>query len=204
MHIAHIIAVEATNAEEAASAAGEAISDYGDGRVWDWYVVGGRWEGSLEGGNTLQYSANPKAFRKAVENMLQYRDEEFMKLQSKLTGKDVTAEELTNDTVFGIPITDPEGAAKRVSEDNRRARREVGRLFEASSLKEAQHPTDTEYPGRMVAYYLRKFANCILGEYSFDSRFFDGEEHTTESEGLWVRCDDSPEEQWLVLLDLHN
>tara|TARA_Y100000034_G_C6575114_1_gene249355 strand:- start:28 stop:198 length:171 start_codon:yes stop_codon:yes gene_type:complete len=56
----------------------------------------------------------------------------------------------------------------------------------------------------MAAFYLKKFAEFVLGTYTFDSGFFDGEAGTTEDSYLWERCEDNPEVQWLVLVDLHN
>ena len=124
MHAAHIIAVEADNADEAMAAVEHALSPYGDGQVWDWFSIGGRWEGSLEGSNVLQCSANPQAFRAAVEEAIQCREAAFRRVQDKVVGRTVTPADLP-DAVFGIPVGDKKSAAENVSQDNKKMRREV-------------------------------------------------------------------------------
>lgn len=49
MHKGVILIVEAGNREEAIDNAECFLSDYGEGRVWDWYEIGGRWTGQLDG-----------------------------------------------------------------------------------------------------------------------------------------------------------
>lgn len=51
MHKGVILIVKATTSDEAVSAAKEHMDDYGDGDVWDWYVIGGRWSGTLNSRN---------------------------------------------------------------------------------------------------------------------------------------------------------
>jgi len=47
MHKGIILLVEAKNKEHARSEAEKFLEPYGDGDVWDWYAVGGRWSGTL-------------------------------------------------------------------------------------------------------------------------------------------------------------
>ena len=47
MHKGLILLTKAEDREDAQSKADEFMEGYGEGRVWDWYVIGGRWSGSL-------------------------------------------------------------------------------------------------------------------------------------------------------------
>ncbi len=50
MHKGVILLMKAGDRKEAEAKAEEFLnSGYGDGRVWDWYVIGGRWTGLLTG-----------------------------------------------------------------------------------------------------------------------------------------------------------
>lgn len=48
MHKGVILLTKAKNREEAKAKAEEFLEPYGDGDVWDWYVIGGRWSGTLD------------------------------------------------------------------------------------------------------------------------------------------------------------
>lgn len=47
MHKAVILLVPASNREEAKGKSEEFLKEYGGDKVWDWYVIGGRWSGTL-------------------------------------------------------------------------------------------------------------------------------------------------------------
>ena len=47
MHKGIIILVKAENREDAKCKVDEFMESYGNGDVWDWYTVGGRWNGNL-------------------------------------------------------------------------------------------------------------------------------------------------------------
>jgi hypothetical protein len=47
MHKGVILIVRAADSDDARIAAESFLADYGDGHVWDWYAIGGRWSGTL-------------------------------------------------------------------------------------------------------------------------------------------------------------
>ena len=53
MHKGIIALVKARSAEQAKELVANYIEPYGDGDVWDWYEVGGRWNGTLGKSNVL-------------------------------------------------------------------------------------------------------------------------------------------------------
>ena len=47
MHKGVILLTKASDRDEAVSQVESFLENYGDGDVWDWYVIGGRWSGTL-------------------------------------------------------------------------------------------------------------------------------------------------------------
>ena len=90
MHYIHLIAVEADNSEEAIKKAEQALIPYGDGDVWDYYEVGGRWNGELEGKDTLCYSENSDAFVKHLDKCKERRNQELTNILNLLKGVEDT------------------------------------------------------------------------------------------------------------------
>lgn len=63
MHKGVVLIVKADNREEAKEKADEFMERYGEGNVWDWYVIGGRWSGTMNEKNN--------AFNEAVRQKFQ-------------------------------------------------------------------------------------------------------------------------------------
>ena len=99
MHVLHLIAVEASSEEEAIMEAEAAIDGYGEGRVWDWFEVGGRWSGlfgTLECGaprNVLRYSDDPSQFEESLERCNASQNREFRETVDKIFGRVIGPEE---------------------------------------------------------------------------------------------------------------
>ena len=54
MHKGVICLTKATDKKEATSNVNNFLESYGDGKVWDWYEIGGRWSGTLgDNGNSI-------------------------------------------------------------------------------------------------------------------------------------------------------
>ena len=47
MHKGVILLTKASDKEEALDSVREFLENYGDGDVWDWYQIGGRWSNTL-------------------------------------------------------------------------------------------------------------------------------------------------------------
>jgi hypothetical protein len=56
----------------------------------------------------------------------------------------------------------------------------------------------------MVGYYMQQFAEALGGRYSSNSYFYDTVAHTNTTEALYDRVSAKPEQQWIVVVDLHN
>ena len=208
MHVLHVIAVEADDAEDARVEAESAIEPYGNGQVWDWYEVGGRWDGVFEGSNMLNYAKNPEGFKAALERVRNNQNSEFCEALDTVLGRTVGAENV-DDNVFGIPVEDKEGMAERMNESNRKWGALWKRLVKQRVLP-ANDPEFGEDAGHaamgMLGYYLRKVGNALSGNYTFNSYYYDAVWGGTETSQVLERCEfeDAGERQWLVAIDLHN
>ena len=102
MHYLHLISVQASNEEEALELVDSALDPYGRGDVWDYYTVGGRWDGYFSNGkNTLRYTDNPKEFIEVLEKHMESRNRIVSAAAHKLMGVGVLQE-----LAQGTPISD--------------------------------------------------------------------------------------------------
>ena len=209
MHVLHVIAVEADNAEDARVAAESAIEPYGNGQVWDWYEVGGRWDGVFEGSNMLNYAANPEGFKAALERVRDNQNSEFCEALDTVLGRTVEAGDV-DDHMFGIPVgDDKEGVAGRMTESNRKFGSLWARLVNQKVLpaNDPEFGNDAGHVGMgMLGHYLRKVGSALGGYYTFNSYYYDAVWGGTDTSQVLERCEgeDAGETQWLVAIDLHN
>ena len=212
MHIAHIIASEGVDADDARAMAEAGIEAYGNGDVWDWYEVGGRWDGFIgatygetsedyvPGVNQLCYAENPEVFNKTIDDAISGRNAELLEALHALRG-DVVGPEAVPDHFMGLPINDKEQVAKRVSAQN------VGYSAEWQELLACNTAADLDaINGRhhLVFYKVYKLMKGIMGHYDFDSRFYDTEAGSTCRSYVDDRKGCAPGKQWITIFDLHN
>ena len=201
MHTVHFIAVEAETEEEAIMAAEGALEPYGDGQCWDWYAIGGRWDGILGGKNVLKYEDDPELWEKTIEGAYERMDSEYVECRNKCLGKEITSSEVADIGPFGFAVQDKAEYAKRVTESNRNFGAAFGRLLEWERVpRELENVHDES----MAAYYMMKMCKLAMGSYTFDSPLLDGVEHSCWRTGIDNRCEENPGSQWLVAVDLHN
>jgi hypothetical protein len=179
MHYIHLIAVEADNSEEAIKKAEQALSPYGDGDVWDYYEVGGRWNGELEGKDALCYSENSDAFVKHLDKCKERRNQELTNILNLLKG-----------------VEDQDG-----EEGNTEYRKQI-----AADFKKIMDLTEVpeNFGVGMAGYYLYKIGMLLSDIYHGQSYFFDAVLEVPNLVNVLTRCEKSPERQWLVAVDLHN
>jgi len=206
MHALHLIAVEADSHEEAEEEVDTALRHYGDGDVWDYYVIGGGWKGIFGDENkySLCFSEDPEAFRKSIESTRKWQDKDFKELVDKITGRQITETDV-GDTIFGMAITDKKGAAERMSEFNRQTHELFLELQTFDRLPD-ENTTDSFQSGfGMVGYYLLRLGKILCGRYTFESHFFDAIEGDPRTHAVLERCESGDgDRQYLVAVDLHN
>jgi hypothetical protein len=192
MHYLHVVAVEAEDATGAVTAAEEFLSSYTD-EVFDFYTIGGRWDGVLGGTNVLCAADDLDGFRRAVTSMLENRAEDLRRLRDQVTGRAVNAEEVR--PFAGLPIPDPVGAAERIS---------AGNAEMAAAVSAAVAADVPDGASELVGFVLKRLGQLLSGDYCTDSYFFDAEAFEATPVELWGRVAHDPARQWLVAVDLHS
>ncbi len=212
MHVLHLIAVEASSEEEAIMEAEAAIDGYGEGRVWDWFEVGGRWSGlfgTLECGaprNVLRYSDDPSQFKESLERCNASQNREFRETVDKIFGRVIGPEEAYDFFGRDLDQNEREEIAQRVNKSNVA----TGEAFECLRTMN-EIPTKNSFPTQPfssdpwhLGYLLQKLGKQLTREYDFNAYFWDRLEWTTSVTPVQERCKETPDNQYLVALDLHN
>lgn len=190
MHILHLLAVEADDAAEAVAAAEEFLDPYAD-EVFDWYQVGGRWSGTLAGGDVLCAAADLPGFLAEVDGAVAARHAEMREMRRWLVGPDGSGE--VHDP-FGF------GADARARDRVAAAHQESAALF--AEAMAAGCPEGERF--EMLGYRMTRLGRLMAGYYTYESRFFDAAWGSAGPDKLRERVVDEPGRQWLVAVDLHH
>jgi hypothetical protein len=202
MHTVHFIAVEADTEEEAIEAAHFALEPYGDGDVWDWHEVGGRWHGILGGKDVLCYSDNPELWEKTLGAVYDRMDRTFTDLRDRMTGKRLGVDDVEDrDNVFGLPIDDKPAYVERNNKVNRQYADAFNRVLEWDAVPRTMDEVGEE---NMALWTMEQLCKIASGRYTFDTPFLDGVDGGVWRGGVDARCEEDPAKQWLVAFDLHN
>lgn len=214
MHKGVIILTKAENKVEAISNVEEFLEPYGDGQVWDWYQVGGRWS------NTL--APKHDEFKKWANK--------FLLEKQKISRPEIEGDWLTQDTVdknqkelqekwiaLGMigrnPFSDHyslpnEGAdydalplkdCIDIVKNWCQSLEEVKEEYFEKVVEERKKEKETENTGwPMSAYYAKRYAEAAYGDFCFDTSVYDAT--TGEAETI----PENIEEYWAVMIDMHN
>jgi hypothetical protein len=206
MHKGVILLVKADDAQDATSQVNNFLEPFGDGDVWDWYVIGGRWSG------TLNKSANT-FYKKAEEHFkAAYPDNENPFLTSTMVEEQATALQEIWESL-GETSTNP---YKRNTYNNLGDEDDIVRLSDCISVvkewtkdmdKEAEEQWNKMIEAKkeedahdMSPYYAKRYAEAKYDEFCFDSNVYDTVNHTNDPEEALK----NPEEWWAVMVDMHN
>ena len=193
MHYVHLVLVQAEEESQAIEEAEYAISEYGDGHVWDWYTVGGRWEGYLKGKNVLCYADDPEFFRENLRIIKNHQDKEYRELVANLTGALVSAEQVS-DHIFGLPVVDKAAVAEEKTRRNKCFAEVWQKVLTAKEIPRLDNNLG------MLGYFLRKLSLILTGDYYTSSGFWDSELYKSypDPERAYYEND------YLVVIDIHN
>ena len=67
MHKGVILLIKASQRDEAKDKVQEFMVHYGDGDIWDWYVIGGRWSGTLNSKSKEFFTEGPPGLLTVTE-----------------------------------------------------------------------------------------------------------------------------------------
>jgi hypothetical protein len=213
VHTVHIIASEGADAGDARAAAENGIEAYGNGNAWDWYEVGGRWDGligatgtteedGLPGVTQLCYAENPELFNETINNAINGRTADLLEALQAIRGDVISADEVPCQ-FMGVPTKDRQGTAQAVSEQNAAYSAEWQKLLACNTADELEALVGG-FHHHMMFYKVYKLMEGLLGHYSFDSRFYDVESGTIGREYVDERKGTDPSKQWITVFDLHN
>lgn len=211
MHKGILLLTKATDKDEAKSNVESFLEGYGDGKVWDWYVIGGRWSGVLNKSAVEFYKLADKLFvaknkgkKKDYVSMQDVEDSatELQTIWEKLGEKsrnpfnrDNYKSGLDSDT---LPTTDDVMLATEAEVVIRKWAKENDMKKQAQEfwdkmVEEKKRGKDET----MSAYYAKRYAECQYDDFCFESSVYDIEKGTnTPPEDLTG--------YYCVVVDMHN
>lgn len=206
MHKGVILLAKASDRDEAMDKVQEFMVQYGDGDVWDWYVIGGRWSGTLNTKSKEFSLAAEKHFKQAypenehpflTNSMVQEQSTALEEIWSSIGGvglnpysRDNYANEGSDDDA--IPLNDCVDVVKEWARDlDAEAELAWNKMLEA---KKEGTPHD------MSAYYAKRYAEAKYDEFCFDSNVYDIEEYTNDPAHALENAD----QYFAVMVDMHN
>jgi hypothetical protein len=219
MHYMHRVVVVADDEDEAIAMAEGSVEPY-QGPVWDWYTVGGRWNGALNGKNALRYTDDPKLFAEEVEAAYKAQNADYLRYRRMVSGEPFTQADVPEWITSELEklgesqgsISDRsqawiDGSNESLKKDHEGVKAVLG----SASLSEAW---DAGAGRWLASHYLKKMTQLVDGSYTSDSHFFDGRdgEQTSKTRRLqdYIReteFDGRTEELerlWMVVIDMHN
>jgi hypothetical protein len=209
MHKGIICLTQAADREEAVSNVQTFLDQYGDGDVWDWFVIGGRWSGTL---NTkfkefsektkthfeTTYPENKAQF--LTQNMVNEQSDALQKIWEDMgqTSKNPYSrdqyKQITDDDDV-VLLSDCIDVVNEWKKDiNAEAEGYFQKILEERE-KEKENPQST-----MSGYYAGLYRNCKYDAFSFESNVYDTVNYTNDPEEALKE----PEKWYAVMVDLHN
>lgn len=218
MHKGIVILVKAEHRDEAVEKVKGFLEPYGDGNVWDWYQIGGRWTGMLAP-MSKEFDAWARAF--CLEKQTESGSENPHGFIYDRTTKTYSSELQSKWEELGGRGMNPFGDHYRLPEDgapfdavpladcieivrdyrrdpDKEAEENWKRMIEERRKERIQVKKKAPYVSTSSAYYAGLYKNARYREFCFDINVYDvnyGEaEHIPEdTTGVWA-----------VMVDIHN
>jgi len=208
MHKGVILLTKATDSDEAVVNVENFLEDYGDSKVWDWYVVGGRWSGTLNSKSKEFFEKSEEHFKATYP---EYTNERPF-LTTKMVEEQAAALETIWDTIGGIgknplarnqytdrtgdddtmPLTECLEVVKTWTKDfEKEAEVMWNKMTEAKANKDGHD---------MSPYYASRYAELKHDMFCFESNVFDIETHTNNPDEAIKNAD----QYFAVMVDMHN
>lgn len=207
MHKGVMLLTKASDKEEANSNVREFLEDYGNGNVWDWYVVGGRWSGTLnEKANEFSELAEAH-FKKTypehnhsflTTNMIKEQADVLDKIWQEELGQTTTnpysrsSYEENGDVDDIVPLSECLNVVNKWKRDTTQVANEYWEKMLAAKSEKGGHD--------MSAYYAKRYAEAVYDEFCFDSNVYDIDNQTNNPEDAIKEAG----EYFVVMIDMHN
>jgi len=197
MHAHHTLIVRAAGSKAVKKAVNDALEPFGDGDVWDWFEIGGRWKGVVidkdadlpvqvahelmgEGQvlpDIISWEKYPKTCRWMCQQAMESQQ---ASVEYEKQGLKDWLEKAGYQNVYDVPAP---GQRKPKSKEEERQ----------------------GFGGDMVGHCMHKLGQLLAGYYSFNSHLYDAVNRTpVVLEEAMDEFDKSPEDIWVVSADLHN
>lgn len=204
MHKGVILLTKASYKDEAISNVQAFLEPYGDGDVWDWYQIGGRWQNTLAPKNlTDKWNEKIKTFLKREEwgvsqqeinknaDLLQSSWEELGLNGTNPYGNHYELGEEGNEYDV-LPLKDCLPTVEAWKKDVEEEKEQVWK-----KLIEAKEEADNgSY--NMAGYYAGIYRDLVYGNFSFECNVFNTVDYESES------IPEDIEGWWAVMVDMHN
>lgn len=216
MHKAVMCIVKADDADNAKSKVEEFLEGYGDGKVWDWYTVGGRFSGLLNhlsekfktAANKFlvkKYNLDPKnpfLTQKHIDDCA----DDLKALWEKMGGKgknpyarDSYRDDAGDDDI--LPLSECASVVKKWKRDLIKEANKAFRQLCIERKKEVEARKKGEkHISTMSGYYAGIYKEAVYDEFCFDSNTFDIDAGTNDPTQALAE----PDDRWVVLIDMHN
>lgn len=209
MHKGVICLTQAADKDEAISNVESFLEQYGDGDVWDWYVIGGRWSGTLNVKAKEFFEKAKELFKTAypnnkhdflTQNMVNEQAIPLQKIWEDMgqTSKNPYSRDQYQDVTGdddAVQLSDCIEVVNDWTKDmNAEAEEMWGKMIEARE-NEKENPTDT-----MSAYYAGLYRDLKYDSFSFESNVYDIVNYTNNPEEALKE----PEKWFAVMVDMHN
>lgn len=206
MHKGVILLAKASNRDEALTQVDSFLENYGDGDVWDWYVIGGRWSGTLNAKSKEFFVAAEKHFKQAYpekENpflttaMVQEQSVALGEIWSSIGGVGLNPYTRDNYNSVGedddaIPLNDCVEVVKDWTRDTDAEAEELWNKMLEAKKEDAPHD--------MSAYYAKRYAEAKYDEFCFECNVYDIDEQTNNPAHALENAD----QYFAVMVDMHN
>lgn len=205
MHKGQIFLTKASDRDEAISNVREFLDEHQD-RVWDWYVIGGRWSGNLNPKSEEFYKLAEAHFKKMHPDMGEFLTSSMISESAEVL-QSIWSEELgqqsenpyTRDSYSSdgneddiLPLTECENRVKDWAKDLKAVAQENWDKMLASKKENGQHD--------LSAYYANRYAEAVYDEYCFDTNTYDIDNQTNDV----LEALENANEYFAVMVDIHN
>lgn len=213
MHKLCICLTKAQDRDEARNNVESFLENYGDGKVWDWYVIGGRWSGTLNEKSDEFFEKAKEFFdNKYPENkgfistkMVDESKTELEKIWVEIGGigsnpydRDQYKNEGELDDV--MPLKDCIAIVDKCFKDYGNFEEKADEYWAKMLAEKEKEKAENNTTSTMSAYYANQYAKCKYDEFSDISTVFDTENYTNDIS----KAKENIDEYYAVVVDMHN
>lgn len=204
MHYLHLIVVP-----KAATSVPEVLTQYiqqqGPEAWWDWFSIGGRWDGhlaellpnrELDNPNMAVLDAELRSI--LIADINRHQDRVFLEARDKLTGS-VVAESDISGHVFGLPVAPNAQQAAAMSAENASSAQDWAAILSSPTAAAARDLSRRP----LVTYYTRQLLDLLDNSWTSESGFYDYVNFTTDPRQLLRMTPEQMADTVVVAVDFH-